>query len=475
MMQSCSKDQLPEVSFYENYSQYKQEGFNNRRFNQEKILPIIQSLKNEADFSVKIVGSSVLGKEISLISFGSGKTSVLLWSQMHGDESTATMALLDVFNFLKASDSLNAVRQLLSENLTLHFIPMLNPDGAEVFKRRNALDIDLNRDALRLQSPEAKILKDIRDSVNADFGFNLHDQNTRYTAGKSDKPATISFLAPAFDEAKSINNVRENAMKLIVEMNDALQRNIPGQVAKYSDEFEPRAFGDNIQKWGTSTVLIESGGYPDDPQKQHIRKLNFVAIMEGLLSIATQTYTENKTEDYFNIPNNEIYLYDLLIRNAIIEVNGEDYRVDLGINRAEVNTADHQDYYYKSTISDMGDLSVFYGYETFDARGMKAIPGKIYADIFPNVPALNDLDIQALLKKGYTAVQIKNLPAEDYIKKFPMNIVKEGSKNLDSIEEDSDANFSLYENGFVRYAIINGFIYDIDTKENIIENTLIKR
>ena len=35
------------------------------------------------------------------LSLESGEVHVLLWSQMHGDESTATMALFDIFNFIK--------------------------------------------------------------------------------------------------------------------------------------------------------------------------------------------------------------------------------------------------------------------------------------------------------------------------------------------------------------------------------------
>ena len=44
-------------------------------------------------------------------------------------------------------------------------------------------------------------------------------------------------------------------------------------MGRYSDEFEPRAFGDNIQKWGTNTILIESGGIFGDEEKQYLRKL----------------------------------------------------------------------------------------------------------------------------------------------------------------------------------------------------------
>ena len=39
------------------------------------------------------------------------------------------------------------VKRILSA-LTLYVVPMLNPDGAERYQRRNAQNIDLNRDAL---------------------------------------------------------------------------------------------------------------------------------------------------------------------------------------------------------------------------------------------------------------------------------------------------------------------------------------
>ena len=58
------------------------------------------------------------------------------------------------------------VRGILS-SLTLHFVPMLNPDGAERFQRRNAQGIDINRDALRLQTPEGRALKAVRDRAAA--------------------------------------------------------------------------------------------------------------------------------------------------------------------------------------------------------------------------------------------------------------------------------------------------------------------
>ena len=91
---------------------------------------------------------------------------VLLWSQMHGDEPTATAALFDVFEYLQRHRDDPVVQRILS-SLTLYAIPMLNPDGAERFQRRNAQGIDINRDALRLQTPEGQVLKAVRDRVQA--------------------------------------------------------------------------------------------------------------------------------------------------------------------------------------------------------------------------------------------------------------------------------------------------------------------
>ena len=55
-------------------------------------------------------------------------------------------------------------------------------------------------------------------------------------------------------------------------MEKVLSDFIPGHIGRYSDDYEPRAFGDNFQTWGTSTILIETGGWKGDPEKQFLRK-----------------------------------------------------------------------------------------------------------------------------------------------------------------------------------------------------------
>ncbi|RYE26921.1 MAG: peptidase M14, partial [Sphingobacteriales bacterium] len=225
---------------------------------------------------------SVNNKRINAVKWGNGETKIMLWSQMHGDEATGTMALFDVFNFLQQE---NETVQLLANQCKLYFIPMVNPDGAEAFTRRNSQQIDINRDFLYEVTPEAKILKQYRGKVNPDFGFNLHDQTTLWSVDETLKPATLSFLAPAIDKQLTINQTRQNAMFVIADIFNDLNEILPEQIGLFDDEFEPRAFGDNFQKAGTSTILIEAGGYKNDPEKQEIRKFYFASILSGLISI----------------------------------------------------------------------------------------------------------------------------------------------------------------------------------------------
>ena len=62
---------------------------------------------------------------------------------MHGNEPTATGAVFDLLNFLKACpEASERFVERLHEDFTLLFVPMLNPDGAVLFRRSNALGID---------------------------------------------------------------------------------------------------------------------------------------------------------------------------------------------------------------------------------------------------------------------------------------------------------------------------------------------
>ena len=352
----------------ENYQSFEEIQIKNRFFKHSLVINLLDSIKNKNIFRVEEAGLSTMGRSINLIKWGNGPCKVFLWSQMHGDEATATMALADLINFLSQNGIYNEIRDSIDKNCTLYILPMLNPDGAELFTRRNAMEIDINRDFHRQQSPEGKLLRTLRDKIHPHFGFNLHDQSASWSAGKSGNPATISLLAPAYNEELSINPVRQKAMQVIALMNKELQKSIPGCVGRFDDEHEPRAFGDNFQAAGTSTILIEAGGFHNDPEKQYIRKMYFKSIITGLISIADESYRHVNNEEYFSIPKNEKLHFHLLLRNCKLQRNGIPYLADVGLIAEEKINEDLQSVSYTYVVNELGDLSQYFGYEEFNCE-----------------------------------------------------------------------------------------------------------
>jgi hypothetical protein len=315
------------------------------------------------------VGASAEGRAIYTVRYGSGPTRVLLWSQMHGNESTATMALADLFRFLaQAPDHPRARR--IAERLTLEAIPMLNADGADRFQRRNAMGIDINRDARMLVTPEARILRSVHQRFRPEFGFNLHDQDVRARVGNSDRLAAIALLAPPFNRAGEDNPVRVRAKHVAAVVRRAAEPLVPGHIAKYDDSFNPRAFGDLMQSWGTSTVLIESGGWRDDPEKQHLRMVNFVALLSALDAIAAESYASADLALYEALPMNGRSVNDLLVRGPTVIIPGlEPYRADVLVNYADPLE------FRGARIVDVGDLAEAAARDTIDAAGLFLHPG----------------------------------------------------------------------------------------------------
>ncbi|MEW5928994.1 MAG: M14 family zinc carboxypeptidase [Gemmatimonadota bacterium] len=310
------------------------------------------------------VGRSAEGRPLWAVRHGSGPTRVLLWSQMHGNESTATMALADVLRFLAGSPGHPLARRI-RERLTVVAVPMLNPDGAERFQRRNALGIDVNRDARALATPEGRALRELQRAFRPDFGFNLHDQDVRARVGASDRLAAIALLAPPLDEAGSTDETRDRARRVAAVVRGAVEPLVAGHVTRYDDTYNPRAFGDAMQRWGTSTVLIESGGWRDDPEKQYLRRVNFVALLAALDAIAGGEYAAADPAAYESLPENGRHVNDLLVRGARVALPGaQPFRADLAV--------DYQDAPARTggRVVDVGDLAELAARDTLDATGL---------------------------------------------------------------------------------------------------------
>ncbi|MGL4631807.1 MAG: M14 family zinc carboxypeptidase [Leadbetterella sp.] len=390
---------------YNNFENYRVKIISHRRYSHLEFLNVLDGFSSRQE----LAGKSIENRDIRRICLGHGKKNVLLWSQMHGNEATASMALLDVITFLESTDShFENLRKEILYKLNIRIIPILNPDGAERFIRRNAVGIDLNRDALALQSPESTILMNEVKGFQPEFSFNLHDQHVRYSVGDSHNQAAIAFLATAYNENREWNDNRIKSAQLIAEMNSFLEEIIPKKVGKFSDEFEPRAFGDVIQSMGSSLVLIESGGYGSDTEKQYLRKLNFCLILGSLISIARDSFRNYTLEDYDKIPLNTKNIFNLKINNATILKNNLQFSIDIGINWEEIHTPYIPEFSLKSTIEDLGDLSPFGGIVEFDATGFQIECISAHPEI---IKKYNIEDSQVVcIEQGQTAtfVLVKN-------------------------------------------------------------------
>lgn len=360
----------------ENYKSYRQEGFDAKWLNFEGL----QRYFDAVSFNKTQIGTSFLGQPIYKLSFGQGKKRLLIWSQMHGNESTGTRAMFDVLNFLQIDDEV--AKTILSE-ITIDFIPMLNPDGANVNTRRNAVGIDINRDFLAKQSTEIHVLLQQVEQGNYVVLFNLHDQRTIFNVGQTDQPATLSFLAPSFNVEEEVNEVRQKTMGIIQAMNTELQKVIPGQVGRYTSEFYPMSTGDNFTKMGYPCVLFEAGHYPTDYQRNETRKYNALALIVGLYAVATQN--DLPFDAYESIPQNGQKFLDVVLRNVKVVNGNQSSLVDLGIYYEDVYDSGTNQVIEKGIIQEVGDLRKFIGHLEIDAEEQIFNSELVY---FPNIGQL---------------------------------------------------------------------------------------
>jgi hypothetical protein len=363
---------------YENlYSQNLETNLKGRHITLNDIEPLL--LQFNSDNQVQIIGKSVLGKPIYKYELGTGKIKVLLWSQMHGNESTTTKALFDFLNLLNCNS--NIAKELLSK-FSFYCLPMLNPDGALLYTRENANNIDLNRDAQNLTQPESKLLRSTFESFKPDFCYNLHDQRTIYGI-ESDaiRPATVSFLAPAYNENREVNEVRAKAIKVIIAMNKILQEFIPNQVGRFDDSFNINCVGDTFQFLNVPTILIEAGHFPGDYERELTRKYVFISLVEGLLKINENDIVINKIEDYMNIPHNKICFYDFIYKNIKINYDNNKIITNFALQFKEEIIGNQL--VYNAYTAAIGDLEGFSGHFELD------VEEALYEDLELNIPKID--------------------------------------------------------------------------------------
>lgn len=367
------------------YNKYKEATISGRYI----ALKHIESLfKKHTLGNWEVVGFSVENRPIYKYTIGQGVVKILMWSQMHGNESTTTKAVFDMLNFLQSNTP--EANDIL-KHYTLCILPMLNPDGAEAYTRVNAVQVDLNRDSQDLTQPESLLLKKMYTDFKPDFGFNLHDQRTIFGAGETIYPATVSFLSPSYDSGRNINQVRLKSMEVINRMNKELQQYIPNQVGRFDDGFNLNCIGDTMQYNDIPTILFESGHYQNDYKREETRKYICIALLSALREISNLEVRTSTLEEYLSIPQNSTHFYDVLIRNVEIQQEKIKKIVTFGILYREILV--DGDIVFQAYLKDIGDLTQNKGHQEYDVSG----------EFFEGIP---ELEQKATFKIG--RFQFKN-------------------------------------------------------------------
>jgi hypothetical protein len=360
------------------FHQYQEQTLQGRYITLDSIEPLLHQLNTYNQ--IEIIGKSVLDKPIYKYQLGEGKIRILLWSQMHGNESTTTKALFDFFNLLN-SDS-DYAKELI-RHFTFCFLPMLNPDGAKLYTRENANKVDLNRDSQDLSQPESIVLRQVFEDYKPNFCYNLHDQRTIFGVGDTGKPATLSFLAPAYNEEREMNESRLKAVNLIAGMNSVLQQFIPGQVGRFDDSYNINCIGDTFQSLGVPTVLFEAGHFPNDYNRNETRKFVFIALLLSFTILIENDIVINKMNDYLSIPQNKVVFYDFIYKNININYDGIEKITSFAAQYKEELIENNL--IFNAYIVKIDNLENYFGHTEYNGLG------GFYLDKNGNSPELNQM------------------------------------------------------------------------------------
>lgn len=360
------------------FESYQEPSLKGRYITLETCESILEKWNSHSLVSVSHVGNSVQNRPIHTLTIGSGAIRVFLWSQMHGNESTTTKATYDFINFLASEDEI-AVQS--RHRFTFLIVPMLNPDGAFLYTRENANQVDLNRDFIKLSQPESQLLMQLFEEFKPDYCFNMHDQRSIFGVGNPLKPATVSFLAPAFNDARDMNAVRMKAVGVIATMFETLSSLIPNQIGRFDDAYNRNCVGDTFQSLHVPTILIEAGHFPNDYDREQTRFFVFISLISALHKIYENDIVSNDLCVYLEIPQNNPLFFDFVYRNVKICYDNSILITNFAAQFVE-ELVDHH-FQRIAKIVAIGGLDEHVGHVEFDAQG------QMFSNETSNFPIIN--------------------------------------------------------------------------------------
>lgn len=198
---------------------------------------------------VGVIGSSVENRNIYSLTFSKkgigkdkSKIKVLFFAQQHGNEQSGKEGAL-----LLAKTLIKPEFAYLFDKIDLVLIPQVNPDGSELNKRRNANDMDLNRNHLIMTEPETKAIHKLFDKYNFEVTMDVHE------------------YSPYGEDWKAYG-YRKN---FDVTLGSCTNINISEKLRQYSDSLVLPSVLSELKEKGFSSFVYCPGGPPGSTYIRH--------------------------------------------------------------------------------------------------------------------------------------------------------------------------------------------------------------
>jgi hypothetical protein len=111
-----------------------------------------------------------------------------------------------------------------------------------------------------------------------------------------------------------------------------------------------------------------------------------------------------------------------------------------------------------------------------EGKGYAVGGGKVYPKTLSSIKEASELKVMDLLKSGFMYVRVENIPKSENYVSFPINIIGKDYKVPEfKMRVGIIPNFILEQQGRPRYAVINGFLIDLESGVGNFKNALILR
>ncbi|MGV2939237.1 M14 family zinc carboxypeptidase [Mesobacillus sp. LC4] len=302
-----------------------------------KILEDIErTSKGKVDvFTLDQYGKSEQGRSIYVAKVGTGSQKIWIQAQIHGNEKLVTEAALQLLKTYAKSGEKD-VEQVLEES-TLYFIPMYNPDGAEMNLRQTKLTdsgklIDLNRDwtSAGFEAVESRVVYAYWADVNPDFAIDLHHQGFKQVYGTNESTSfslgislapdgptlpntgyneiTKQMMAFVYDELKDYGYTHIDRYQVGVDREAGIGYDIDIRGGVVSAMMMGLNYN-NLNPEGHShpAVFFETKGNSSDGslgQKSngYLTKQNYLALKSLVHGYVTGEVEKVNPDDWYNIP-----------------------------------------------------------------------------------------------------------------------------------------------------------------------------